>query len=94
MPNALIRLGIAVAPYAAFIVACAAFSTPADAQWRHHHRYGGYGYYGYGPGLGFATGLAIGSAPYYAYGGGCYFRRHVVIDSRGHRHLRRVRICD
>lgn len=45
------------------------------------------GYYGYGP-----YAYDYGGGPY-AYAGGCYIRRHWVIDGYGRRILRRVRIC-
>ena len=49
--------------------------------------YGGpYGYYGGGP-YGYYGGP-------YAYGGGCYIEREVVINRFGHRVIRRVRVCD
>jgi hypothetical protein len=73
----------------------AATAGAAQAQ----HRGGGYhgggnyyggGYRGYGPGYGFAGGLAVGSAlGYGAYGfGKCY--RRVFIDHYGYRRVRRV----
>jgi hypothetical protein len=49
--------------------------------------YGGpYGYYDGGP-YGYYGGP-------YAYGGGCYIQREVVINRSGHRIIRRVRVCD
>jgi hypothetical protein len=36
---------------------------------------------------------AYGGGPY-AYGGGCYIERQVVINRFGQRVIRRVRVCD
>lgn len=52
-------------------------AVAAPYYWR------GYGYYG-----------PYAYEPYaYAYGSECYFRRHVVVDRFGHRHIHRDRVC-
>ena len=62
-------------------------------------RSGGWGW-GFAPG--FALGLGLGAAPYYAYGGpyygayaygDCVMRRRVVINRWGHRVWRWARVC-
>jgi hypothetical protein len=86
---------------AAIALTVAATAGAAEAQYRGgggyhgggHYYGGGYrggGYRGYGPGYGFAGGLAVGSAlGYGAYGyGNCY--RRVFIDRYGYRRVRRV----
>jgi hypothetical protein len=40
------------------------------------------------------TAHATRSGGPYAYGGGCYIERQVVINRFGHRVIRRVRVCD
>ena len=66
-----------------------------------HWRGGGWGRgWGWGAaGLGLATGLALGAAPYYgayAYGpypADCYIQRRWVVNAYGNRVLRNVRVC-
>ena len=93
------RIGVA----AVAALAIVAFSGSANARYRHGGGYyGGHGggYYGGGGGFflgGLAAGALLGGGYYggpYAYGGGCYIQREVVINRSGHRIIRRVRVCD
>ena len=97
------RIGVA----AVAALAIVAFSGSADARYRHGGGYYGGGG-GFGPGIflgGLAAGAVLGGGYYggpygyydggpYAYGGGCYIERQVVINRSGHRVIRRVRVCD
>ncbi len=76
------------------------------SHWGGHGGDWGWGGFGLGLGTGLALGAApyyggyYGYGPYaydyggpYAYAGGCYIRRHWVVDAYGRRVLRRVRVC-
>jgi len=106
-------------PVATIAGATLALPTAADARWGGWHgggwhgggwhgggwRGGGWrgGGWGWGVGPGFALGLGLGAAPYYAYGGpyygsyayggDCVMRRRAVINRWGHRVWRWVRVC-
>jgi hypothetical protein len=87
---------IGLAAVMALTVAGAALVTAGSAQAQHWHGHGGGGF---GPGFvgGVTAGALLGGGYYggpYAYGGGCYIQREVVINRSGHRIIRRVRVCD
>jgi len=98
------RIGVA----AVAALAIVAFSGSADARHRHGGGYGGGGFFLGGLAAGALLGGGYYGGPYgyydggpygyyggpYAYGGGCYIERQVVINRSGHRVIRRVRVCD
>jgi hypothetical protein len=103
------RMAITAIAVATIAGTTLALPTAADARWGGWHgggwRGGGWrgGGWGWGVGPGFALGLGLGAAPYYAYGGpyygsyayggDCVMRRRAVINRWGHRVWRWVRVC-
>jgi hypothetical protein len=108
MRAALRKIAITAAAAVTIVGATAALPTTADARWGDWHgggwRGGGWrgGGWGWGFAPGFALGLGLGAAPYYAYGGpyygayaygDCVTRRRAAINRWGHRAWRWVRVC-
>lgn len=110
MRAALRKIAIAAAAAVTIVGATAALPTTADAGWHGGGWHGGGwhgggwrgGGWGWGFAPGFALGLGLGAAPYYAYGGpyygayaygDCVMRRRAVINRWGHRVWRWVRVC-
>jgi hypothetical protein len=107
MRAALRKIAITAAAAVTIVGATAALPTTADARWGGYGggwRGGGWrgGGWGWGFAPGFALGLGLGAAPYYACGGpyygayaygDCVTRRRAAINRWGHRAWRWVRVC-